>query len=143
MESVSQEAEQTVTIKGTTASKENMLFLQNVYQVYPEIDVPLGLSYCNNNAETFVDIIQAYAEGKQVDMLDDLYTREDWKNYLIQSHALKVTFLSMGLKAASDMADLLEGAAHRKAWDELQRDHSKAVKEFKNIQKILRSGLAM
>lgn len=143
VESVSQEAEQAVTIKGTTASKENMLFLQNVYQVYPEIDVPLGLSYCNNNAETFVDIIQAYAEGKQVDMLDDLYTREDWKNYLIQSHALKVTFLSMGLKAASDMADLLEGAAHRKAWDELQRDHSKAVKEFKNIQKILRSGLAM
>ena len=74
------------------------------------IDVETGLVYTGHNRDAYLSILGTYVKkGKEkCEVIRSLYTQEDWKNYIIEVHALKSSSLAVGAKILSEKAKELE-----------------------------------
>ncbi len=74
------------------------------------ISVSTGLNYAGNSEEAYFEILAMYvkkAEEKRC-YINKLKDEKDWKNYIIEVHALKSTSLSIGAVQLSELAKKLE-----------------------------------
>lgn len=76
------------------------------------IDTKLGMFYTGGDPDAYISILSSYiskgaSKLKQIRML---YEEKDWKNYIIDVHALKSASLSIGAKELSELAKALESA---------------------------------
>lgn len=72
--------------------------------------VDTGLGYTGGDMETYLEILSVYvrmSEDKH-SLIQSLFEAKDWKNYVIEVHALKSTSLSIGSKKLSELAKELE-----------------------------------
>ena len=74
------------------------------------IDVETGLVYTGHNEDAYFSILGTYVKkGKEkCEIIRSLYEQEDWKNYIIEVHALKSSSLAVGAKILSEKAKELE-----------------------------------
>jgi HPt (histidine-containing phosphotransfer) domain-containing protein len=79
-------------------------------EIKEDIDVNTGLRYVGNSRETYFSILKTYVKKgtEKLELLKELYEQEDWKNYVIEVHALKSSSLSIGAKELSEQAKRLE-----------------------------------
>ena len=91
------------------AQKENKEIVTSL-ESQKYIDTGIGLSYIGNNVVTYLSILGTYVnKGKEkFNRIGELFENEDWKNYVIEVHALKSSSLSVGAKSLSEEARKLE-----------------------------------
>lgn len=88
------------------------------------ISVSKGLNYAGGSEDAYFDILDMYVRkgGEKRDYINQLASEENWKNYVIEVHALKSTSLSIGAVKLSELAKKLELAGKA-------GDYSTIVKE--------------
>ena len=61
------------------------------------VDEQLGLMYCANDEEIYMDTLGLFCEMQQENsrQIQKLYEEGDWKNYCIKVHSLKSTSLTL------------------------------------------------
>lgn len=110
------------------------------------ISVMAGLHYTGGNEDAYYEILGMYirkAEEKRR-LIDELCNQKDWKNYIIEVHALKSTSMSIGADKLSKLAKKLELAG--KAGDygviethnaELSELYGKVVEEGRTLMSAM------
>lgn len=83
------------------------------------VDQELGLSYCAESREVYVEMLEIYLEQGQenLERLPDFVDQKDWKNYIVAVHGLKGTSLTIGLQAFSEKAKEQEFAGKGEEYD--------------------------
>lgn len=106
------------------------------------IDKSIGMPYCGNDEEMYLEILQAYYEQGQeyLQKLPQLYEEEDWRGYSIIAHAIKSTSLTIGAATLSEQAKQQELAAKenkvqqlQEQWQPFFRDYQCVLKEAAQI----------
>lgn len=89
------------------------------------ISVSKGLGYTGNNEDTYYEILSVYArKGKEKrEQINSFAEKEDWKNYIIEVHALKSTSLSIGAVELSELAKKLELAGKAGDYDTIVKEN--------------------
>lgn len=78
-----------------------------------KFDHKLGLEYCGNNHELYVEILTFFCEmyESKRNELDDYVQSKNWEEYVINIHALKSNSLNIGCMRLSDICQKLELSA--------------------------------
>ncbi|MBP1547276.1 MAG: response regulator [Oscillospiraceae bacterium] len=90
------------------------------------ISVSKGVSYTGGNEDAYFDILEVYArkgEEKRI-QIDEYAEKQDWKNYIIEVHALKSTSLSIGAAELSELAKKLELAGKAGDYDTIVKENN-------------------
>lgn len=76
------------------------------------VDLKTGMHYTGNSMEIYRQILTVYLNGglEKAAKIKNLYEQKDWKNYVIEVHALKSSSLSIGAKELSELAKEMEYA---------------------------------
>lgn len=103
------------------------------------LDVKKAILYCNGK-EAYYKILQGYClEGEKTEkQLEELYQKQDWKNYTIAVHGLKSAMHSVGALKVSEIAKLLEMAGKNQDIDYILEHHNQLMVEFKYLFTKLR-----
>lgn len=74
------------------------------------INPSVGMSYCMDDEELYLDILQTYYEQGQKyrENLEELYLQSDWKGAAVIIHAIKSTSLNIGAVEMSEKAKAME-----------------------------------
>lgn len=106
--------------------------------VIGDLDVSKGIMYCGNQ-ENYLEILASQRDsGKDtLKQVQNLYAKEDWKNYIIVVHGIKSAMMSIGAVRLSEMAKALEFAGKGEDFDYIRREHDAMIIEFKRIMQIL------
>ncbi len=99
------------------------------------ISVSKGLGYTGNNEETYYEILSVYVrkgEEKRV-QINSFAEKEDWKNYIIEVHALKSTSLSIGAVELSELAKKLELAGKAGDYDTIVKENEALSELYKRV----------
>lgn len=99
------------------------------------VDVSLGLSYCNEQMDDYLEIIRIYYNigMTRMDDIQKYYEQRDWKNYTILVHAVKSTSLNIGAKSLSEKALALEAAGKEENESFLFANHDAMLTEYRKI----------
>lgn len=116
----------------TRSETDNLISLQNLYQSYPSADLNLGLSYCGQNMDIYLTVLQTYGENDKTNDLKSFYEKEDLENYRILVHGIKSSSLNVGFSALSEKAKLLESASAENDWNFISEHHAEFFEEYKN-----------
>lgn len=105
-------------------------------QILEEIglDVKKAVLYCNGK-EAYYKILQGYCEEgeKNEEMLEELYQKQDWKNYTIAVHGLKSAMRSIGAVDVSELARLLEKAGKEQDSTYIAEHHNELMVAYKYL----------
>ena len=76
------------------------------------IDVDLGMKYCGDSKDMYLEILTVYCEmhDELKADLDKALAADNWKNYTVNIHSLKSNSLNVGASALSKMCLELEKA---------------------------------
>lgn len=101
----------------------------------PGINVEMGLNYCDDDQEFFLDMLQMFLNQSKVkrEEIVSLYDSADWENYAIKVHALKSTSLTIGAEDLSAQAKELELAGKRGDAKFIQAHHSALLCAYDEI----------
>ncbi len=99
------------------------------------IDVKLGLSYVGNSTDTYLSILDSYVnKGREkIHQIQNMFETEDWKNYIIEVHALKSSSLSIGAKALSEEAKKLELSGKANDFGYIKKNHQNAMELYATV----------
>ena len=97
------------------------------------LDTELGIEYCGGDKDFYVEILQAFVDGRRDEELERLFAGEDWKNYQIQVHTLKSTSLSIGAFDLSENAKKMEMAVKAKRISEVQAGHGNLMEQYREL----------
>ncbi|MDE6567845.1 MAG: Hpt domain-containing protein [Lachnospiraceae bacterium] len=102
------------------------------------INVDQGISYCGDR-EGFREILSIYhKEGaNRKRQLLSCFEQEDWKNYVINVHALKSNSKGVGANELSEMALNLEMAGKENRIDYILQHHEELVQTHDELLQIL------
>lgn len=94
---------------------------------YPLFDTELGIKYCADSEEMFIEILNIFCEMKEEkqEELRGYVESEDWENYTISIHGLKSNSLNVGGKRLSKHCLSLELAG-------------KAIRAGENVEENIR-----
>lgn len=89
-------------------------------------DPDKGLMYTGGNVDAYCDILEMYAKKgpEKRSYIDRLFEKKDWKNYVIEVHALKSTSLSIGAVKLSELAKELELAGKAGSYNVIEKKNS-------------------
>ena len=98
------------------------------------LDVKKGILYCNGK-DAYYKILKGYClEGDKTErQLEELYRKQDWKNYTIAVHGLKSAMHSVGATKVSEIAKLLEMAGKKQDIDYILEHHDQLMVEFRYL----------
>ena len=104
------------------------------------LDVEKGMLYCNGK-EQYIKILKGYCQdGEDTGKIaNQLFEKQDWKNYTITVHGMKSAMRSIGATGLSDLAKELEFAGKEGHIDFIRQHHEKLMKEYERIMTGLRS----
>lgn len=103
------------------------------------LSVATGLKYAGDSEDVYYEILDMYVRkgsGKR-SYIDKLFEEKDWKNYVIEVHALKSTSLSIGATMLSEAAKRLELAGKAGDYSQIEQEHA-ALSEL--YGKVLEEG---
>ncbi len=106
--------------------------------VIGDLDIEKGLTYCGNK-ENYIEILASQRDsGSEIlNQINNLFSKEDWKNYTIVVHGIKSSMMSIGAVSLSEMAKALEFAGKRDDIDYIKKEHASMIDEFRRVMKIL------
>ena len=105
----------------------------------PEIDAAIGLEYCMNDEEFYLEIIGDYTNENKNTELTKYFVAKDWENYRIVIHALKSTSLTIGATDLSGQAKALEMAIKEGDIKYVIVNHSKVMEQYQTLIEKLKN----
>ncbi len=98
------------------------------------LDVQKGILYCNG-IDQYIKILQGYCEDCDDSgvLAQQLFEKQDWKNYVIAVHGMKSAMRSIGAMEISELARLLESAGKEGRMDYILENHEKLIEEYKKL----------
>lgn len=86
-------------------------------------DPDKGLMYTGGNFDAYREILEMYVKKgpEKRTYIDGLFEKKDWKNYVIEVHALKSTSLSIGAVKLSELAKELELAGKAGSYGTIEK----------------------
>lgn len=90
---------------------------------YGFLDINVGLEYCMNDENLYVEIVREFRTGSKYDELQELFDKEDWKNYEIIIHGIKSSAKTIGALEVSDLAQGLEVSIKDENYDFVKNNH--------------------
>ncbi len=100
----------------------------------------IGMMYTGGVEEIYLEILESYAQ-KGVDKcqrIRSLFEQKDWKNYVIEVHALKSTSMSIGAVRLSEAAKELEIAGKAGEYKVIEEKNEKLLKLYEEVIEIAR-----
>lgn len=79
--------------------------------IFPELDVEMGLMYCMNSEEFYMDMLKEFAKGNRSNLLRETLANKNIPDFRTYIHGVKSTAASIGAKSISEKAKALEQAA--------------------------------
>ena len=103
------------------------------------LDVKKAIVYCNGK-DAYYKILQGYCQedSKTEKMLEELYQKQDWKNYTIGVHGIKSAMHSIGAYDVAEIAKSLEMAGKKEDIDFILERHNQLMVEYKRLFTKLR-----
>lgn len=111
----------------------NVMILQRLFQKYPQVDLSSGLSYCGQNSDVYISVLQTFCDNDKRDEIDHCYKQKDSKNYQILVHGIKSSSLNIGFPDLSEKARVLEEAARQENWELIEEKHGAFIAEYQNV----------
>lgn len=112
---------------------KNVMVLQKLFQKYPHVDLSSGLSYCGQNSDVYISVLQTFCDNDKRDEIDHCYKQKDAKNYQILVHGIKSSSLNIGFPDLSEKARVLEEAARQENWELIEEKHGAFIAEYQNV----------
>lgn len=105
------------------------------------LDVKMGLQYCCENEDLYLEIVGTYLEEDKTELITKYLRENDLQNYRIQVHALKSSSKTIGANALSEKAFELETAAREGNVDLISANTMPVLEEYAAIMKQIRTVL--
>ena len=101
--------------------------------------------YSGNNIEAYLSIMETYKKKglEKLNMIKHLYSDHDWKNYIIEVHALKSTSLTIGAKELSEKAKTMELSGKAGDYRVIFENHEATMELYEKILDICGEILAL
>jgi signal transduction histidine kinase/DNA-binding response OmpR family regulator len=99
-----------------------------------DLDVEQGMVYCGGQ-ELYINILKEYAAkgSENWEPVEELFAKQDWKNYVIAVHAVKSSMLAIGAKPLSEMAKGLELEGKAEHIEYILEHHEEMIREYKRV----------
>ena len=103
-----------------------------------DLDVKQALLYCGGR-QAYLEILERCCEEGEQEcrILEELYEKQDWKNYIIKVHALKSTMRSIGAMPLFEKAKALETAAKSEDINFILERHKDMIIEYIRVMEEL------
>ena len=103
------------------------------------LDVEQGMLYCNGK-EPYKKVMHGYCEDYEDSgaLANQLFEKEDWKNYTIAVHGMKSAMRSIGAIRISDIAKELEFAGKEGRLEYIRAHHHELLAEYEELFARLR-----
>lgn len=94
-----------------------------------------GLAYAGGDEEAYIEILELFAQkgNEKHRYIGSLFEKQDWKNYVIEVHALKSTSMSIGAVKLSELAKELEAAGKSGNYRVITNKNPKLMKMYDEI----------
>ena len=101
------------------------------------ISVSKGIVYTGGSESVYFEILQMYVKKgeEKITLINRLAAEENWKDYVIEVHALKSTSLSIGSVKLSEFAKKLELAGKAGDYDVIRKENEALMKLYENVLK--------
>jgi HPt (histidine-containing phosphotransfer) domain-containing protein len=95
--------------------------------------------YCGGQKQ-YLEILKITAETARENQMqvEELFQRENWKDYTIMVHGIKSSMLSIGALKLSELAKKLEMAGKENNITYIRENHSEMLEEYKRVEKLLK-----
>ena len=105
-----------------------------------DLDTAKGLTYCGNQ-KNYIEILRSHRDGGEENMsqVQELFEKEDWKNYTIVVHGIKSSMMSIGAVCLSEQAKALELAGKGENFDYIRKEHDNMMVEYHRVIDMLNS----
>ena len=123
--------------QGQQESQEQQEPLRKLEQL-EGLDTETGLSYCMNDEEFYIEMLQEYLKSDKLSGLEQFFQKEDWENYATLVHALKSTSLTIGAVSVSEKAKALELEAKAGNIDFIRAHHKETMAEYQELMDGIR-----
>ena len=99
------------------------------------IDTQTGLFYTGGSKDAYLSILETYVSKgmEKVEVINNLYSAKDWKNYIIEVHALKSSSMSIGAKELSELAKKMELAGKSGDIDVIDKGNADLLKLYETV----------
>ncbi len=103
------------------------------------IDYKTGLLYCQEDEEFYKTLLREYAgsAAEKKDKLKSYIDLKDWRNYGVTVHAVKSTSKTLGAKALSEEALILERAAKEGDYEKIMNGHDELMAHYDRIVNVI------
>ena len=107
--------------------------LMDIRDKCPALNVMLGLNYCMDSREFYLDSLKMFADADQREQIRSTFEAQNIKNYRISVHALKSAALTIGAVLLSDHAKALEMAAKAEDVEFIRAHHDALLEEYTEV----------
>lgn len=99
------------------------------------IDQKVGVEYCADSTEMYLEILQDYCSESQKikKQLEECMKKQDWKNFAVYVHSVKSSSKTIGAVDFSDEALKLEMAAKEGDLKTIQKEWSEFCLHFEQV----------
>lgn len=109
---------------------DHMMMLQNLYQLYPQADLVLGLSSCGQNPDLYIAALQAFSENVKSEQLNACINNKDAETYEILLSEVKSSSHKIGFADLTEEADYLKTAAGDADWNYIAKQHKAFMAKY-------------
>ena len=102
------------------------------------VDLLLGLSYCMESKEFYLETLKAFAEEDKLTPLEKAYADKDFDSYRITAHSIKSSAKTIGASLLSEKARVLEFAARDGDTAAIEQDHSEFISQYRALTESIR-----
>lgn len=98
-------------------------------------DPDKGISYTGGDREAYCEILSLYVKKSEEkrEYIAELLRQKDWKNYIIEVHALKSTSLSVGAIRLSELAKELEAAGRVESYGIIEKKNDELLQMYGEV----------
>ncbi|MGN1089900.1 MAG: response regulator, partial [Huintestinicola sp.] len=101
-------------------------------------DTKTGCFYTGGDEDAYKEILEMYVRKfpEKKKLISELYREKNWKNYIIEVHALKSTSLTIGSKPLSELAKKLEFAGKEEKYDIIDAENDDLLKMYEQVAEL-------
>lgn len=113
-----------------TGKPDHMMLLQNLFQLYPQADLVLGLSSCEQSPDIYITTLKTFGENIKSEQLNTCIKNEDAETYQILLDEIKNSSRKIGFLDLTEEADCLKTAAGDTDWDYIAGHHQTFMTKY-------------
>jgi signal transduction histidine kinase/CheY-like chemotaxis protein len=104
--------------------------LQKMSSMNAYVNPVVGLGYCMDSREFYLDTLDGYVEADKVVPIKAAFIEKRWEDYRVNVHAVKSASLTIGAQMLSEKAKALEFAARDGDTDYIMRSHDAFIEDY-------------